>query len=339
MKKFLCVFCVLLCMIGLIACTSPEVATESVEENEEKESFTMGVVVKFQVPWFDRLGEGLEEYSEETGNDVFMLAPTAPDAAQQVQMVEDLIAQQVDVIGIVPNSPDALEPVLEKARSQGIIVVAHEAPTLQNIDAGVEPFTDQAFGEFLMEALAQKMGGEGEYATIIESLTNTNHNNWTDAAIAYQKENYPDMVCVSEKNETKGDVNQAQAVCEELLKSYPNLKGIMGTGSADVPGAALAVENRGLSGEIGIVGCTSPQDAKTYLDDGTVTMVGGWDPAQSGMAMCKIAEMLMAGEEITDGLDLEISGYEKCTVTDGKYVVGSAMLGVNAGDDVDQYPW
>lgn len=350
-KRVLAVVLSVLLVLTLVACggggktpadeSSPTAQASPDADKGTDGKFTMGVIVKFQVPWFDRLAEGVARYAEETGNDVFVLAPTAPDAAQQVQMVEDLIAQQVDVIGIIPNSPDALEEVLQKARDQGIKVVSHEAPTLKNIDVGVEAFTDEDFGEFLMEAMAQKMGGEGEYATIIESLTNTNHNTWTDAAIAYQEANYPDMVCVSSKNETKGDVSQAQSVTEELLKSYPNVKGIMGTGSADVPGACLAIENRGLSGQIAVVGCTSPQDAKQYLDEGTCTMIGLWDPAETGYAMCVLANMLMEGkgDQIVNGLDLGMAGFENCSVIDGKYVISSAMLGIYAGDDVDKYPF
>lgn len=309
-------------------------------ETAASEGFTMGVVVKVDVPWFDRLNEGLQKYAEENGCTINLYAPSTPDASQQVAIIEDLIAQKVDVIGIVPNSAEAVETVLQKARDEGIVVISHEAANLNSTDADIEAFTDQAFGEFFMQSLAESMGYEGEYATIIEELTNANHNAWLDAAVAYQKENYPDMTLVSEKTETKADVNQAQSICEELFKTYPELKGIMGTGSADVIGAGLAIENKGLAGKVAATGCTSPNDAAQYLNNGSISMIGLWDPANAGYAMCILAKMVMDGTtEFPEGVDLGIDGYDQCTVRDGRYLVGSDMLGIFAGDDVSLYPF
>lgn len=316
-----------------------EESAESAESSSE-EGFTMGVVVKVDVPWFERLDEGLQKYAQEHGCTINLYAPSTPDASQQVAIIEDLIAQKVDVIGIVPNSAEAVETVLQKARDEGIVVVSHEAANLVNTDADIEAFTDQAFGEFFMESLGKSMDYKGEYATIIEELTNANHNAWLDAAVAYQEANYPDMTLVSAKTETKADVNKAQSICEELFKTYPELKGIMGTGSADVIGAGLAIENKGLVGKVATTGCTSPNDAAQYLNSGSISMIGLWDPANAGYAMCILAQMIMDGTtEFQDGADLGIDGYDNCTVRDGRYLVGSDMLGIFAGDDVSKYPF
>lgn len=319
---------------------STEENTEADSGTETKEGFTMGVVVKVDVPWFDRLNEGLQKYAAEHGCTINLYAPSTPDASQQVAIIEDLIAQKVDVIGIVPNSAEAVETVLQKARDEGIVVVSHEAANLNNTDADIEAFTDQAFGEFFMQSLGKSMNYEGEYATIIEELTNANHNAWLDAAVAYQEENYPDMTLVSAKTETKADVSQAQSICEELFRTYPDLKGIMGTGSADVIGAGLAIENKGLMGKVATTGCTSPNDAAQYLNNGSISMIGLWDPANAGYAMCVLAQQIMDGTtEFSEGADLGINGYNSCTVRDGKYLVGSDMLGIFAGDDVSKYPF
>ncbi|MDB2384193.1 substrate-binding domain-containing protein, partial [bacterium] len=63
----------------------------------------IGIVAKVRIPWFDNVEKGVLQAGEELGVNSFMLAPTSDDAAQQVRFVEDLIAQQVDVIGVIPN--------------------------------------------------------------------------------------------------------------------------------------------------------------------------------------------------------------------------------------------
>ena len=160
-------------------------------------------VVKLSgIAWFNRMEEGVQQYAEATGNNATQVGAATADAALQVQLIEDLIARGVDAITVVPNSPQALEPVLARALENDIVVIGHEGATLQNVTYDLEAFDNAAYGEHLMEALAQKMGGEGEYAVFVGYLTSVTHNEWVDAAIAYQEENYPNMTLVGGKQES-----------------------------------------------------------------------------------------------------------------------------------------
>ena len=142
MKKTLSIILALVMLLSLCACSQGEpapaesTAPSAPSSNEPAdEGFTMGVVVKVDVPWFDRLNMGLQQYAEEHNCTIDLYAPASPDASQQVAYIEDLIAKQVDVIGVVPVSSEALESVLQRAREQGIVVVSHEAPNLVSTDA------------------------------------------------------------------------------------------------------------------------------------------------------------------------------------------------------------
>lgn len=83
----------------------------------------VGVVVKIGgIPWFNAMEAGIKEQSKKLGVDGFMVGPTSADPALQVRAIEDLIAQKVDFIGVVPNDAKVLEPVLKKSpgrRHQG----------------------------------------------------------------------------------------------------------------------------------------------------------------------------------------------------------------------------
>lgn len=77
----------------------------------------VGVVVKIGgIPWFNAMEAGIKEQSNKLGVDGFMVGPTSADPALQVRAIEDLIAQKVDFIGVVPNDAKVLEPVLKKPR-------------------------------------------------------------------------------------------------------------------------------------------------------------------------------------------------------------------------------
>jgi simple sugar transport system substrate-binding protein len=87
------------------------------------DSPVIGVVVKIGgIPWFNAMDAGIKKKAQELGVKAFMVGPTSADPALQVRAIEDLIAQKVDVIGVVPNDAEVLEPVLERARAAGIKV-------------------------------------------------------------------------------------------------------------------------------------------------------------------------------------------------------------------------
>ncbi len=195
-------------------------------------------------PWFVRMEVGVDEYAEAHPENTIFEGHPEIDATLQAQLVQDLIAQGVDAICVVPVDPESLEPVLEQARAAGIVVIAHEGTSLVNVDYDIEAFNNAAYGAFIMENLAQAMGGEGVYTTMVAHVTNASHNEWADGGVAYAEENVPNMTLLEAEprveSEDNGDV--AYNVAKELFKQYPDLKGIMGASSLDAPGVARAIE-------------------------------------------------------------------------------------------------
>jgi len=300
------------------------------------EKYTIGTVVKLDgIAWFDRMREGVEKFGEDTGHETFLLGPPKADAALQVQIIEDLIAQGVDAITVVPFSPEALEPVLKKAMDQGIVVISHEATNQQNIDYNIEAFDNAGYGGHLMDHLAKYMGEEGEYAVFVGSLTSKSHNEWVDAAIARQEEAYPNMKLVTERVEEYDDQTVAYEKTKELLKTYPNLKGIQGSAMSTAPGAGLAVEEKGLQDKVMVVGTSLVSVSGQYLESGGTKLISFWDPADAGYAMNTLAVMVLEGKEIAEGMDLGLPGYDAIK-KDGKLLFGSAWVDVTQ-ENMDDY--
>ena len=48
------------------------------------------------------------------------------------------------------------------------------------------------------------------------------------------------------------------------------------------------------------------KNAKDYLNSGTIKTFTFWDPADAGEAMCSLAEKVLKGEAIEDGVDLGV---------------------------------
>src|SRR5689334_7361963 len=142
---------------------------------------SMVVVVKIAgIPWFNALEQGVQKAGKEFGIDASMVGPANVDPAQQVKLIEDLIAKKVNVIGLVPLDVKVTEPVLKRAQEAGIKVITHEGPEQAGRDWNVELIDSVKFGEVQMEKLAQQMGGEGEYVVYVGTLTTPLHNLWAD---------------------------------------------------------------------------------------------------------------------------------------------------------------
>jgi simple sugar transport system substrate-binding protein len=306
---------------------------------QKKAKYTIATVVKVDgIAWFDRMREGVQKFGKDTGNDTFLLGPAKADAAEQVKIIEGLIAQKVDAICVVPFSPEALEPVLKKARDAGIVVISHEATNQQNIDADIEAFVNEEYGAHMMDNLAKFMGGEGEWANFVGSLTSKSHNQWQDGAEARAKEKYPKMKLVSRRNEEYDDQNKAYQKTKELITAFPNLKGILGAASTTAPGAGLAVEEAGLQGKINVIGTSLVSSCGQYLKSGATKMIFFWDPADAGYVMNKMAVALLNGGKITNGMNVGVKGYEaiKQDPKNPKIFFGQAWVDVTK-DNMGQF--
>ncbi len=322
-----------LALLGATALTllgSPKAATAQ-EEN------TIAIAVKVAGdPWWSRMEEGLKEFDEANNSvRVFMQGVSQSDGALQAQLIEDLIAQKVDALGIVPISPQTLEPVIAKARAAGIKVVTHEGETQPTKDFDVEAFDNAAYGRHLMDELAKRMGEEGEYAVFVGKLTNVSHNQWVDAAVEYQKEKYPKMTLVGSKNETNEDAQTAYRKAQELLVAYPNIKGFQGSSSNDPIGIGQAIEEAGLEEKTTVVGTSLVSLAGNLLETDAVDSISFWDPKLAGMAMCEIAVRLLNGETVKEGDDLGVEGYNKVSVK-GDVIFGAAWVDVTK-DNMGEY--
>ena len=288
------------------------------------------------ISWFDDMRVGVEQFGKDYDVNAYQIAPEGGDPAKQVLMVEDLIAKGVDAICVVPNDPMSMVPVIKKAREAGIIVISHEAQQLEGVvDYDMESFINEDFGRIMFEAVAESMNYEGEYTGFVGALTMQTHMQWFNAGVELQKEKYPKMTLVTDGPiEDKNDEKLAYDRVVEVLKTYPNLKGIYGCTVATCAMGALALEERGIK-DIGIAGLGLPSVNGPYLKSGYLYKAHCWRPADAGYVSCLIAYKMLQGEEIKDGINLVKDGYENCTLK-GDIIFGNAPLILSA-DNVDDY--
>jgi simple sugar transport system substrate-binding protein len=292
----------------------------------EKEEFEIVTVVKITgIPWFNRLEEGVDQAAKDFSVNAYQLGPADADPAQQVKIVEDLISKGVDAICVVPNDAKALEPAFDKAKAKGIVVLTHESPDQKGKDYDIELIDNVEFGRHHWDKLVEFMGDSGEYAIFVGSLTVPLHNLWADEGLKWAEQKYPGLKLVTKRIPCGEDQELSKQKTLELIKAYPNLKGIVGFGSLGPPGAAQALKEKGLCGKITIVGTVIPGHAAPYLKEGCMQWGILWDPKDAGYSLTWVAKELLEGREISDGM--EVPGV-------GKIALDKDVIKVDAMADI-----
>jgi simple sugar transport system substrate-binding protein/rhamnose transport system substrate-binding protein len=258
------------------------------------------------IPYFNASETGALKAGTDLGVEVIYTGPTQADAAQQVKVIEDLISRKVDVIAVAPNDPASLTPVLKKAKEQGIKIMDWDTPADPSVvELSVQQIDNEVFGRTITDKLVEKMGLDtGEYAIVTGGLSASNLNTWIDWAQKQATEKYPGLKLVTDKVASDEKQQVAYQKTLDLLKAYPNLKGVMAFSTVAPLGAAQAVKEKGLEGKVAVVGTALPTDSKPYLMDGSLSSALLWDPGALGYLTVAMAKDLAEGKMPADGQDV-----------------------------------
>jgi rhamnose ABC transporter rhamnose-binding protein len=255
---------------------------------------TIGLMPKLVgIDYFNACQEGAEEAAAELGVELIYDGPITNDVAKQAEMLDTWITRRLDAICVAPNDPDALAPTLQKAMQRGVRVLTWDADSRPD---SRHHFVNQAsyeeIGETLIEVMAEGIGGRGQVAIITGSLTAANQNLWMEQMQRHRAEKYPDMEIVTIKP-SEEDQQLAFQVAQDLIKAYPDLKGIFGITSVSLPGAAEAVRQSGYQGKVFVTGLATPNAMRQYIKDSTVKAFVLWNPVDLGYLTVHAAKKLI----------------------------------------------
>ncbi len=294
-------FFALACLIG--CSNSPASSgTEAAGDNPATSGKKITVCLlpkKKGVPYFTSCSEGAQEAAKELGNvELIYDGPTSGDAADAVKLIDQWTAQGVDVIAVSPNDPAVLGPAMKRAEDAGVKVITWDADAAPDTrEFFVNQATAKDIGDALVDTMAKDLGGDsasGDVAIVTASLTAANQNEW----IKYMKEElkkYPKLNLVDVKPSNE-DQKLAFSVTQDLMKAYPNLKGIFAISSVSFPGAAEAIKQAGKTGQVMVTGLATPNDMRSYVEGGVVKSVILWNTKDLGYLTVYTARALVDGD-------------------------------------------
>lgn len=247
-------------------------------------------------PYGEKEMEGFKNAVEEIGGEAILRAPDQPTAEAQIQIIEELISQKVDVIAMVGNDPDALQPALKKAMDAGIKVLSLDSAV--NADSRmvhINQADPERIGRVEVQAISDMIGGQGEIAVLSATSQATNQNAW----IEWMKEELKDAKYKDVKlvKVAYGDDLRDKSVSETeaLLKSYPDLKGIISPTTVGIAAAGKVLTDKGLTGKIHLTGLGLPSEMAEYIESGVCEWMYLWNPLDVGYLAGYAADALVQG--------------------------------------------
>jgi ribose transport system substrate-binding protein len=221
------------------------------------------------------------------------------DLAEQVNLVEQMVAQPVNAIVIAPADSKALVTALKRAKDAGILVVnidnKLDADVLKQANLTV-PFVgpdNRAGARKVGEALAKQLK-PGDGVAIIEGIPTA--YNGQQRRLGFEdamKAAGMNIVAVQSGN---WEMDKANNVASALLSEHANLKAILCANDNMALGAVAAIQAAGKSGQVLVVGFDNIGAIKPMLADGRVIATADQHADQLAVFGIEAALKILRGE-------------------------------------------
>jgi ribose transport system substrate-binding protein len=210
---------------------------------------------------------GWEWAGDTLGVNATYVGPAEYDMNAMVAAFDQAIAKQPKGIAVFAVEP-ILEPTINKAVDAGIPVVTilGDLPESKRL-AFVGSF-QRDLGYIGGKNLAEALGGEGEVAIL--SIPGVAMFDDREAGFREAFDEYPGIEVV-QVGATGADTVTAITTAKDILQANPELAAFVGTDSTGGIGAATAVEELGLVGDVKIVSMDRNSDVLEKIKEGTVT--------------------------------------------------------------------
>ena len=257
---------------------------------QRPEQKTIGfVVTTLSNPYFVTMTEAAKaEIKNDPGFELLVQAPErAVDAAAQVDLVENLVAQHVKALCIVPADSKGILPAIAKANQAGIPVLILDNKIDKDLadKEGVRTVTfigsdNFAGGRLAGEYMIKKLPKGGDVA-ILEGVSGV------EAAIQ-RKAGF--MAALSSASQLRvaasqpadWDREKGLNVFQNILQAHPNIKGVFAANDEMALGAVQAIHAAGKDHQIVVVGFDAIKDSLDAIRRGDMNATVAQLPAEVG---------------------------------------------------------
>ncbi len=195
------------------------------------------------------------------------------DLAQQVALIDQMIASRVDAIVIAPADSKAMVPALARAAAAGIVIVnidnRLDAEILGEYGLSISFVGPDNFqgAEMVGTYLAERLD-PGQKVAILEGVPTTYNSQQRTAG--FEKAMRDGGMNIVAKQSAQWDQTIAVTVASGMLVQHPDLAAILCANDNMALGAVAAINQAGKAGDIAVIGFDNISAVQSLVRDGTI---------------------------------------------------------------------
>ncbi len=226
--------------------------------------------------FFSTMAEGARKHHAAHANEYDLIVngiKNETDLAEQVDLVDQMIARRVNAIVIAPADSKALVTVIKRARDAGILVVnidnKLDASVLKKVGLKI-PFVgpdNRAGARKVGEALAKHLK-RGDKVAIIEGIPTA--FNSQQRRLGFEDAMKAAGMDIVGVQSGEWEMDRADNVAAALLSAHPDLKAILCANDNMALGAVAAIQAAGKTGKVLVGGFDNIAAIHPLLADGRV---------------------------------------------------------------------
>ena len=288
---FVLLLCLLLNLAGCAAAQKPLRVTLVLKTETDVAEF------------WGMLLSGVEKAAEEYGIELKVLtAPTEVDIERQIALIRQTVEEKPDVMILSAADYDRCAEATEEAVAAGIGVVAVDTDVNAVGRACYVGSNNYQIGLEMGRAMADYLPEGGKVAVIQHMLTTTTGIERTRGVLdALNEAGNIDILgsfCCDNSTE------QARAITTELLSEDPEIRGFVCTNEVCNVGAANALADLGMGGQVFVVGCDNSQRQIQFLEQNIIQAVVTQRPFNMGYMAVQQAVRVANGEQTDDFVEV-----------------------------------
>lgn len=252
--------------------------------------------------FFQNMAEGAKKYHSDHAQDFNLIVngiKNETDLAEQVALIEQMVARGVKAIVLAPADSKALIPAIRKAKEAGVLVInidnKLDAEILKQANLEV-PFVgpDNRDGAKRVGEIVAKALKEGDKVAIIEGVF-TAFNGQQRRLGAEDAAKAAKLQVVSVQS-GQWEMDKANAIASALLSEHADLKAILCGNDSMALGAVAAVNAAGKTGQVLVSGFDNIAAVKPMIADGRMIATADQHGDQLAVFGIQTALQILKGE-------------------------------------------
>ncbi len=264
-------------------------------------------------PFFVSVADGAKDGADDLGIELNVENANNSDQTA-LDLTIDAVTQDPDVLIIDPVSSEGGAAMVKQANQASVPVMAFDRRPASGDLANFIGYDAIAAGREGAKSLAEAIGEKG---TVVEIQGIMGTNVAQDRSEGFQEEmgSYPGIEVVATQA-AEFDRGQALDVMTNILQANPDIDGVYAANDEMALGVVAALESRGLTGKVQVVGNDGIADALAAVAAGDMYSTHAESPYALGKEVIKIADAIASGDAPSEDEVLQGTLVKKADVPD-----------------------